>query len=87
MSSRFPTRSNTNRAVQPQKMARGLKFLIQDEGGWYYLRSENKGSDQLHIYRAAGLVCAFVFAYATFLINSYANKNLPMHLHTNFSAA
>ena len=24
----FPTRSNTNRAVQPQKMARGLKFWI-----------------------------------------------------------
>ena len=27
-SSRFPTRSDTNRAVQPQKMARGLKFRI-----------------------------------------------------------
>ena len=24
----FPTRSDTNRAVKPQKMARGLKFLI-----------------------------------------------------------
>ena len=24
----FPTRFDTNRAVQPQKMARGLKFLI-----------------------------------------------------------
>ena len=24
----FPTRSDTNRAVQPQKMARGLKFWI-----------------------------------------------------------
>ena len=24
----FPTRSDTNRAVQPQKMARGLKFQI-----------------------------------------------------------
>ena len=24
----FPTRSDTNRAVQPQKMARGLKFRI-----------------------------------------------------------
>ena len=27
-SSGFPTRSHTNRAVQPQKMARGLKFQI-----------------------------------------------------------
>ena len=24
----FPTRSDTNRAAQPQKMARGLKFRI-----------------------------------------------------------
>ena len=28
LSSGFPTRSNTNLAVQPQKMARGLKFPI-----------------------------------------------------------
>ena len=27
-SSGFPTRSDTNRAVQPQKMARGLKLCI-----------------------------------------------------------
>ena len=30
MSSGFPTRSDTNRAVQPQKMARGLKFRIKE---------------------------------------------------------
>ena len=34
---RLQFRSDTNRAVQPQKMAIGLKFLIQDEGGLYYL--------------------------------------------------
>ena len=28
LSLRFPTRSDTNRAVQPQKMDRGLKFRI-----------------------------------------------------------
>ena len=28
LSSEFPHRSATNRAVQPQKMARGLKFWI-----------------------------------------------------------
>ena len=26
----FPTWSDTNRAVQPQKIARGLKFRIQE---------------------------------------------------------
>ena len=32
----FPTRSETNMAVQPQKMARGLKFQIWEEKGLYY---------------------------------------------------
>ena len=45
-----PTRSNTNRAVQSQKMARGLKFCIYEEEGLYYPCSENKGADQLHGY-------------------------------------
>ena len=31
LSSGFPTRSDTNQAVQPQKMARGLKFQIQEQ--------------------------------------------------------
>ena len=34
---RFPTRSDTNQAVQLQKIAGGLKFLIQEEEGLYYL--------------------------------------------------
>ena len=33
----FPTRSDTNRAVQSQKMARGLKFRIKKVEGLYYL--------------------------------------------------
>ena len=37
MSLGFPTRSDTNRTVQLQKMARDLKFLIQEEEGVYYL--------------------------------------------------
>ena len=41
----FPTRSDTNRAVQPQKLVRGSKFRIQEVEGLYYLRSENKGAD------------------------------------------
>ena len=52
------TRSDTNQAVQPQKMARGLKLVE----GLYYLCSENKGADQLRV--TAQLICAFIFAYA-----------------------
>ena len=56
-------RSDTNRAVQSKKMARGLKFRIQEEEGLYYLCRENRGADQLH-----GLtvqqICTFVFACA-----------------------
>ena len=55
-SSGFPTRSDTNRAVQPQKMARSLKFRIKVVEGLYYPYSENKGANQLRSY--------FVFAYA-----------------------
>ena len=57
----FLIRSNTNRAVQPQKMARGLKFRIYEEEGLYYLCSENKGADQLRSYCAADLrLCFFI---------------------------
>ena len=51
--------SNTNRAVQPQKMARGLKFCIQEVEGSYYPCSENKGADQLRGYREADLRLCF----------------------------
>ena len=43
----FPTRSNTNGAVQSQEMARGLKFLIQVVERSYYQYRENIGADQL----------------------------------------
>ena len=49
------TRSDTNQAVQPLKMARGWKFGIWVEEKLYYPYSENKGADQF---------CVFVFAYA-----------------------
>ena len=58
----FPTWSDTNRAVQPQKMARGLKFRIWKIEGLYYLCSENKGADQLRGSHEADQL--FVFAYA-----------------------
>ena len=58
-SSGFPTRSHTNRAVQPHKMARGLEFLIWEVEGLYYPCSENKGTDQLRGYREADLRLCF----------------------------
>ena len=51
--------SDTNRAVHPQNMTRGLKFQIKEVERLYYLCSENKGSDQLHCYRAAELHLCF----------------------------
>ena len=53
----FPTWSDTNQAVQLQKMSRGLK-----EEELYYLCSEKKGTDQLRGYPK--LIWVFVFAYA-----------------------
>ena len=51
--------SRTYSAVQPQKVARGLKFRTYEEEVLFYLCSENKGSDQLHGYRAVDLRFCF----------------------------
>ena len=51
-----PTRSDTNRPVQSQKIVRGWKFWIQNVAELYCPCSENKGANQL--------ICAFVFAHA-----------------------
>ena len=58
----FLTWSDTNQAVQLQKMARGLEFRIFKIEGLYYLCRENKGADQLVV--TAKLICVFVFSYA-----------------------
>ena len=55
----FQTWSDTNQAVQLQKMATGLKFRIQKKEGLYYLFSENKGADQLRGHRKADLRLCF----------------------------
>ena len=55
----FPTWSDTNRAVQLQKTARGLKFRIKEVKGLNYPCSENKGADQFHGYREADLRLCF----------------------------
>ena len=50
---------HTKRAVQSQKMARGLKFRIKKVEGMFYLCSENKGADRLRGYREADLRLCF----------------------------
>ena len=55
----FPTWSDTNQAVQRQKIARGLKFRIEKVEGVFYLCSENKGADQLRGYHEADLRLCF----------------------------
>ena len=49
----------TKMALQPHKMARGLKFRIKEEEGLYYPYSENKGADQLCGYLTADLRLCF----------------------------
>ena len=61
-SSGFPTSSDTNRAVQTQKMARGLKFLIQVVEGLYFMIAKAKVLISCVV--TAELICIFVFAYA-----------------------
>ena len=53
------TRSDTNQAGQPLKMARGLKFCIKEVEVLYYPSSENKDADQLRGYREADLRLCF----------------------------
>ena len=74
---RVSDQSNTNRAVQAKKMARGLKVQNYEVEGLYYMYQcrENKGDDQLCAdddqlcgHRSSAvtvqLICAFVLAYA-----------------------
>ena len=55
----YQTWSDTNQAVQLQKMTRGLEFQIWKVERLYYLCSENKGADQLRSYREADLHLCF----------------------------
>ena len=62
----FSTRYDTNRPVQPQKMAQGWKFRIEEEEGLYFASSKNKGADQLCGNREADLglcfsICGMLF--------------------------
>ena len=57
------TRSNTNWAVEPQKIARGLQFWILEVKRLYYLFSENEGVDQLCGLRLWFCICKNRFAH------------------------
>ena len=59
LSSGFPTKSDTNRALQPLKMARGLKFQIQEEGFTIYVAKTKALISSPFI---AQLICAIVLA-------------------------
>ena len=59
-SSGFPTRSDTNQAVQPQEMAKGLRFWIWKAEGLYFPSGENKGADELRGHREADLRLCFL---------------------------
>ena len=43
--SKIPTRCDTNRTVQEQKMDRGIELRIKDVQSLYYQSSENKGAN------------------------------------------
>ena len=67
-SSGFPTWSDTNQPAQSQKMARILKFWINEEE-LYYLSSENKGADQLYNYCTADLRLCFYIGKIFFFLD------------------
>ena len=60
----FPNRFDTNRAVQAEKMARGLKFWFYKEEKLYYLIRVAKTKALISFAVTAKLICVFVFAYA-----------------------
>ena len=68
MSSGFPTRSDTNRSIQAQNMARGLKFQIKKERGLHYLCNEENGAFLLRGNSAADLCLCFTYAKSCFLM-------------------
>ena len=80
-------RSDTNQAVQPQKMARGWKFRIKIEEGLYYPYSENEGADQLCMQKSGFLImrlklCLPNFNQSQLKLNNVESTKIyePSHL-------
>ena len=88
LSLQFLTRSDTNRAVQPQKIhvARDLKFWIQQVEGLYYLCSENKGADQLCSYLR---LCFHIYAKCRFphFAAQFTRNNLCFNAFLNWATS
>ena len=82
----FPTRSDTNRAILSQKMARGLKFCIYEVEGLYYPYSENKDADQLRGYREADLRLCFRICKKPVFSQRGSYNDLFLHLNSPISA-
>ena len=76
---RFPTRCDTNQAVQPQKMNRGLKFWIKEVEGLYYGIFVAKTKVLISCVVTTQLICAFVFASFLMiqLINASEQEKVP----------
>ena len=78
-----PTRSNTNPAVQPQKMGRGLKFQIQEVEKLYYMYVV-KTKALISCIVNAQLICPFIFVCA---IGTFSHdvaqiiQKCPTYLH------
>ena len=78
----FLNRSDSNPAVQAQKMAREWKFWIWKVEELSYLCSENKGADQLRSYCEADLyLCFRICKNVGFLMTllKYGHINLPKY--------
>ena len=70
----FPTMSDTNQAVQPQNMARGLKFRIHEEHELYYICSENSRSASLFSHmQTAGFLMTGLKYYGMRWLDCYVN--------------
>ena len=72
-----PTRSDTNQTVQSQKIARSLKFRMNEEEGLYYPFNENKVADQLWGYCEADL--RLCFRLGILLVFPCGSSNLNMY--------
>ena len=80
----FPTRSDTNRHVQPQKMVRGLKFRTLEVEGLYYLCGENKGADQADL-RLCFRICKKAGFIMIWLIYLYTHAMFTFKLSSDVS--
>ena len=75
LSSGFPTRSNTNLAVQSQNMSRGVKFGSKKREYTFYV-AKTKALISCAIYCLTQLICAF-FVHAKYRFS----RDVPHPIH------